>query len=170
LADAGALAEGCGFELLRASGQGTQYFWLWFLKPKWPWIPKAIRNKAFEASTAMRSAIEKPVTVAFSLQHVRAGDSYRVRIPGFAGKLIDIGYELVAGQCSAPETGVVWRWCELDSRAEALIRVPREHPTGAVRITKVRSRARGSRWRRAEGTIHVAGSDEPRGRRDLRGE
>jgi len=170
LADARALAEGCGFELFRASGQGTQYFWLWFLKPKWPWIPKAIRSNACEAFTAVRSAIEKPVTATFSLQRVRAGESYVVRIPGFAGKLIDIGFELMAGPCSAPVTGVVWRWCELDSRAEALIRVPGEHPTGAVRITKVRSRTRGSRWRRAEGTIHVAGADEPRGRRDLRGQ
>ena len=28
----------CGFELILPSRQGTQYFWLWFLKLKWPWL------------------------------------------------------------------------------------------------------------------------------------
>jgi SAM-dependent methyltransferase len=163
LADARALAEGSQFELLCASGQGTQYFWLWFLKPKWPWIPKVIRSNAREVLTRMRSAIERPVAVAFSPQSVRAGESYGVRIPGFAGQVIDIGYELMAAQCPAPVTGVVGRWCQLDSRGEASIRVPAEHPTGTVRITKVRSRTKGSRWYRAEGAIPVAGTDQPPG-------
>lgn len=164
LADARALAEGCGFELLCASGQGTQYFWLWFLKPKWPWIPKVIRSNVREVLTRMRSAIEKPVAVDFSPQRIRAGESYRVHIPEFADQVIDIGYELMAGQCPAPVTGVVGRWCELDSRGEASILVPAEHPSGTVRIAKVRSRTKGSRWYRAEGSIQVAGPDEPRGR------
>lgn len=167
LEDARALAGRCGFELLCASGQGTQYFWLWFLKPKWPLIPKAIRSNAREALTRMRNAIEKPVTVVFSPQGVRAGESYCVRIPGFAGQVIDIGYELVAGQCQAPVAGVVGRWCELDSRGEASIVVPAEHPTGTVRITKVRSRTKASRWYRAEGAIPVAGVDEPCGHRNM---
>jgi ubiquinone/menaquinone biosynthesis C-methylase UbiE len=157
LADARALADGCGFELLGASGQGTQYFWLWFQKPKWPWIPKAIRSNAREALTRMRSAIERPVAVTFSPPSVRAGESYGVRVPGFAGQAIDIGYELTTGQSPAPVAGVVGRWCDLDSRGEASIPVPAEHPTGIVRITKVRSRTRASRWYRAEGAIPVEG-------------
>ena len=164
LADARALAGRCGFELLSASGQGTQYFWLWFLKRKWPWIPEAIRRNAREALLRVRNAIQKPVAIAFSPPSVRAGESYGVRIPGFAGQVIDIGYELTTGQSPAPVAGVVGRWCELDSRGEASILVPAEHPTGTVRITKVRSRTKTSRWYRAEGAIPVLGADEPCGR------
>jgi ubiquinone/menaquinone biosynthesis C-methylase UbiE len=160
LADARALADGSGFELLCASGRDTQYFWLWFLKPRWPWIPRAIRGHAREAWTRMRSAIEKPVAVAFSQKSVRAGESYTVRIPRFAGQVIDIGYELRTAPRPVPVTGVVGGWRQLDSRGEASVPVPAEHPTGIVRITKVRSRTKAGRWRRAEASIAVEGAEE----------
>ena len=158
LADAQSLAASCGFELLHASGRGTQYFWLTFLKPKWPWIPKVIRSIAREAMIRMRRAIEERVTIAFSPQRVRAGESYTVRIPRFAGQVIDIDYELVGEHCPTAATGVVGRWCELDSRGEASIPVPAEHPVGTVRITTVRSRTKWSRWYQAEGAIEVSSS------------
>ena len=168
LADAQSLAERCGFELICSSGQGTQYFWLWFLKFKWPWIPKLIRSSTAEALTRVRKAIEtgrfwctRPVAVTFSPQSVRAGEPYSVRIPRFAGQVIDVGYELTAGRSPVPVTGVVGKWCELDSRGEAQILVPAEHPTGVVRITKVRSRTNDSRWYWARGTIQVSGADGP---------
>ena len=168
LADARALAKRCGFWLIRSSGQGTQYFWLWFLKPRWPWLPKVIRSNTAEALTRVHSAIEtgrflctKRVAITFSHQRVRAGESYRVRIPSFAGQAIDVGYELTAARYPAPVTGVVSNWCELDSGGEAQILVPAEHPTGVVRITKVRSRTNDSRWYRAGGAIQVAQADEP---------
>ena len=164
LDDARSLAERCGFEVLRASGQGTQYFWLWFLKPKWPWIPETIRRNAREALTLARTALDRRVVVTFVPSSVRAGESYVVRIPGFMDQIIDIGYELAAGQCAAPVTGVVCGWCKLDSQGQASILVPAEHPTGNVRITKVRARSKGSRWFRAAGAIRVAGVDEPHGR------
>ena len=168
LADARALAERCGFELIRSSGQGTQYFWLWFLKPRWPWLPKVIRSNTAEALTRVHSAIEtgrfwcaRRVAITFSHQRIRAGEWYRVRIPSFAGQVVDVGYELTAGRYPAPVTGVVSKWCELDSRGEAQILVPAEHSTGIVRITKVRSRTNNSRWYRAGGAIQVARADEP---------
>lgn len=78
LADARALAEHSGFEMICASGQGSQYFWLWFLKPKWPWLPKVIRSNAAKALTLVQSTMEtgrfwcaKRITVAFSPQSVR---------------------------------------------------------------------------------------------------
>src|SRR5215831_19263414 len=77
LADAKALAERCGFELIFSSGQGTQYFWLWFLKFKWPWIPKVIRSNTAEALIRVQKVIEigrfwfsKRVAVTFSPQSV----------------------------------------------------------------------------------------------------
>jgi ubiquinone/menaquinone biosynthesis C-methylase UbiE len=168
LADAKALAERAGFELICASGEGTQYFWLWFLKFKWPWIPKVIRSNTAEALTRVQKAIEtgrfwfsRRVAVTFSPESVRAGEPYCVRIPSFAGQVIDVGYELTVGRNPFPVTGVVDKWCELDSRGKAQILVPAEHPTGIVRITKVRSRTKDSRWYRAGGTIQVFGADEP---------
>ena len=125
LADARALAKRCGFWLIRSSGQGTQYFWLWFLKPRWPWLPKVIRSNT-EALTRVHSAIEtgrflytKRVPITFSHQRVGAGESYGVRIPSFAGQVIDVGYELTAARYPSPVTGVVSKWCELDSGGEA---------------------------------------------------
>jgi hypothetical protein len=125
LADAQALAERCGFELIRSSGQGTQYFWLWFLKPGSPWL-EALRR----ATEAVRFWCAIPVAVTFSPRTVRAGETYRVCIPEFAGQVIDVGYEFT------PVTGVVGKWCELDSRGEAQISVPPEHTAGIVRTTK----------------------------------
>ena len=167
VADARALADQCGFEMVGASGQDSQYFWLWFLKPKWPWLPKVIRRNATKALTRMRSTIvtgrfwgAKQIAVAFSPQSVRAGETYCVRIPSFAGEVIDVGYELTAEQRPAPIIGVVGKWCQLDSRGEARLLVPAEHPSGLVRITKVRSRTKNSRWYRAGGAIQVAGAEE----------
>jgi len=159
LADAQALAKRHGFELLRASGEGSQYFWLWFLKPKWPWIPVVIRRIAREALIGMRSAMERRVKIIFSAQKVRAGGLYRVRIPDFAGQMIDIGFELAARGSRPSKTGVVQRWCVLDLQGEAPIPVPAEHPSGVVRITKVRSRSARSRWYRSAGAIEVVAAD-----------
>lgn len=168
LAEAQALAKRCGFEFIGSSGQETQFFWLWFLKPKWPWLPKGIQSHTAQAATRMRKAVEtgrfwftKPVAVTFSPQNVRAGERYHVRIPDFAGQAIDVGYELRADQHRPPVTGVVSGWCELDSRGETEILVPPEHPAGSVRITKVRSRTNDSKWHRATGAIHVAGANTP---------
>jgi ubiquinone/menaquinone biosynthesis C-methylase UbiE len=156
------LAKRCRFELIRVSGEGTQYFWLWFQKPKWPWLPKALRHYAAKVSTRVRNWLRmvrfwcgKRVVVTFSPDSVRAGERYSVRIPDFAGQVIDVGYKFTRGSSSV--TGVVGSWCELDSQGEALILAPAEHPTGKVRITKVRSRSMDGRWYRAGGAIDVAG-------------
>lgn len=101
----------------------------------------------------------KRIVVTFSPQSVRPGESYRVSIPGFADKAVDVGYELVADQHPEPVIGVVNRWCELDSRGEASILTPAGHAAGIVRITRVRSQARDSGWHPAEGEIRVAGAD-----------
>jgi SAM-dependent methyltransferase len=148
LADAQALATRCGFELIRSSGKGTQYFWLWFRKPGSPWLDALTR-----ATEALRFWCANPVAVTFSPRTVRPGETYRVRIPEFAGRVIDVGYEL------APVSGVVSKWCELDSRGEARISLPPEHPAGIVRIAKIRSRNNNGRWRRARGTIQVVAVD-----------
>ena len=97
----------------------------------------------------------KQIAVVFSPQSVLAGEAYSVCVPRFAGEVIDVGYELTTERCLAPITGVVGKWCELDSRGEARILVPAEHPTGLVRITKVRSRTKNSRWYPAGGAIQV---------------
>ena len=152
LSGARALAARTGFELIRSAGEGTQYFWLWFLKPRWPWLPASIRGSNGEG---FRFWCSKRVAVTFSPHSVRAGEPYRVRIPGFASQVIDVGYELTAERSPAPVTGVVGKWCDLDSQGEASILVPAEHPAGIVRITRVRSRTNGSRWYRAAGVIQV---------------
>ena len=133
-----------------------------------PLLPKVIRSNAAEALTRVHSAIEtgrflctNRVAITFSHQRVRAGETYSVRIQSFASQVIDVGYALTAARYPAPVTGVVSNWCELDSRGEAQILVPAEHPTVIVRITKVRSRTKDSRWYRAGGTIQVFGADEP---------
>jgi hypothetical protein len=149
LADARALAERCGFDLLRGLGEGTQYFWLWFLKPRFPWIPRGLRG-------AFHRAVERRVSVTFSCERVRAGHTYRVSIPALRGQIVDIAYELTTDPQLPPVCGFVGRWCVLDERGEAEIAVPAGHPEGTVRITQVRSRTRGSRWHRAGAIIHVA--------------
>lgn len=164
LADAGALAERCGFEFVQGSGEGTQYFWLWFLKPRFPRIPRVIRTRASAIWTHLSRSVEKRVSFIFSTSTVRAGEGYVVRVAGFSEQVIDIGYELSKGPGAVPVTGVVSRWCFLDSIGEATIPVPIEHPTGAVRITKVRSRTGRGRWYRADGTIQVEGVDDLRDR------
>ena len=82
VADAHALANHCGFEMIGASGQDSQYFWLWFLKPKWPWLPKVMRSNAAKALARVRSTIvnrrfwcAKQIAVVFSPQSVRAGET-----------------------------------------------------------------------------------------------
>src|SRR5204863_10048093 len=65
LADAKALAERCGFESICSSGQGTQYFWLWFLKFKWPFsrLRKAssgIRQGCFDQRPMSRTRPAAP--------------------------------------------------------------------------------------------------------------
>jgi hypothetical protein len=176
VADARALAYQSGFEMIRASGQGSQHFWLWFLKPKWPWLPKVVRSTAAKALTRVQSTIEgcrfrfaKRIAAAFSPSSVQAGETCCVRIPSFAGEVIDVGYEFTAEHCPAPITGVVGKWCQLDSLGEARIQVPAEHPSGIVRITKVRSRTNNSQWCPARGAIHVIGAGEFLGtNRDIR--
>ena len=163
LADAQSLADDCGFDLRGASGEGSQYFWLWFSKPKLPWIPSPIRNVANRFLDRARNSFEKSVEVSFSPGSVRAGESYEVRLPKFARQVIDIGYALTAEQDAGPATGVVGRWCELDSDGKASIPVPAHHPAGTVRITRVRSRTNGGRWYRAEGAIQVTGRDATAG-------
>lgn len=155
LADAQDLAGRCGFELLRSSGEGSQYFWLWFLKPKWPWMPRAILRLARRIRAWVETHLAKPVTVTFSAPAVRAGEGYRVRIHDLAGQQIDIGYEFQPEGQGKPVAGVVSRWCELDGNGEAPIAVPPEHPAGLVRITKVRSRTTAGRWYHARGDIQV---------------
>lgn len=144
LSDAQSLAERCGFELIRSSGQGTQYFWLWFRKPGLPW--RKAWNGAIEAA---RFWCAIPVAVRFSPKSVGAGEDYTVRVPRFAGEAIDVGYELKT------ITGVVGKWCVLDARGEARIPVPADHPPGVIRITKIRSRRSGGRWVRAKGELQV---------------
>jgi len=134
LAWAKEVADRCGFAVIGATGEGTQYFWLWFRKPGSAPEPEG-----------------EAVFASFSTGYVLAGDSYRVRIPEFANQVIDVGWELPA----SGETGVVSSWCELDEGGEARIPVPAEHPACVVRITKVRSRTRNSRWRRTSAEIEV---------------
>lgn len=156
LEDARALAARCGFELLRSSGEGSQYFWLWFRKPKTEWIPNALRNAALETLKQVRKALQKRVTLAFSVQKIRPGETYVVRIPAFPGQTVDIGYQYSPANEAAPVIGVVVEWCQLDSSGEALIPVPLDHPAGRVRITGVRSQTRHGRWCRTDNTIEVA--------------
>jgi SAM-dependent methyltransferase len=157
LSDARALAARCGFELIRSSGHGTQYFWLWFLKPKWHWLPASIRRINLEG---LRFRCSKRVTVTFLPLSVRPGETYRVRIPRFAGQAIDVGYELTAERSPAPVSGIAGKWCELDPQGEASILVPAEHPAGVVRITRVRSQTGGGRWYRAGGAIQVTRAND----------
>jgi SAM-dependent methyltransferase len=160
LADAQALARRCGFRLIRSSGQGTQYFWLWFQKPG-RFTRGFARgfNRVGSAIEAVRFWSAKPVAVTFSPGSVRAGETYRVRAPRFAGHIIDVAYEVTTQGLSAPVTGVVAKWCELDSQGEASIPVPADHASGTVRITQMRSQTSNSRWYRASGQIHVIGDD-----------
>jgi hypothetical protein len=153
--DAESLALRCGFDLILSSGGGTQYFWLWFRKPEWPWIPREIRRWASLVWAGLRALGDRPVPVSFSAESVRGGGGYRVRIPRFAGQAIDVGYELSAPEMRAPVSGVVGRWCELDANGEATIPVAVGHPGGVVAITRVRSRSRGGSWLRARGSIRV---------------
>jgi ubiquinone/menaquinone biosynthesis C-methylase UbiE len=97
LADARSLARRCGFEVMFSLGQGTQYFWLWFQKPKWPWLPPAIRSNTAQKLTRVRSAVQAvrfrcaiPVALAFSPESVCPGEMYRVRAPRLAGQVIDV--------------------------------------------------------------------------------
>ncbi len=154
-AAAESLALRCGFDLILSSGVGTQYFWLWFRKPGWPWIPRKIRRWASRVWAGLRALADRPVPVSFSADSVRGGEGYRVRIPRFAGQAIDVGYELSAPEMPAPVSGVVGRWCELDANGEATIPVAVGHPGGLVAITRVRSRSRGGPWLRARGSIRV---------------
>jgi ubiquinone/menaquinone biosynthesis C-methylase UbiE len=158
VAGARLLAERSGFDLYDAAGAGSQYLWLWFQKPKHPWVPGPLRRHSRAAFRRIRSVFEKPVAITFAPASVRAGESYTVHIPRFAGQVVDIGYELLAGESTSPQTGVVGKWCELDPRGHAFIPVPAEHPSGAVRITKVRSRTENGPWRKANGAIHVVGA------------
>ena len=158
--DAQSLAERCGFELLRSSGEGTQYFWLWFLKPRWHWLPEAMRRYAEPEAIrryteALLARVRTRVRVSFTPQRVRPGESYSVRIPGFAGQVIDVGYELALQRYPTPVIGEVFGWCELDSQGEARLVVPPEQPAGVVRITKVRSQRKNDHWHRAGGAIQV---------------
>ncbi len=164
MADARALADGCGFELLRAAGEGTQYFWLWFRKVRCPWVPTMIRYNSARAHTRLQGVIEagrlwcaKRVAITFSPQSVRVGDWYSVSIPTMANQTIDVAYELTVPQCPTPISGVVSNWCELDSQGETRIVVPAEHPIGIVRITRVRSRTKDGRWHLVRAEIQVAG-------------
>lgn len=156
-ADAKTLAGRCGFDMIFSSGEGTQYFWLWLRKPRWPFVPRPVREVASRVWPGLRALGDWPVEVFFSAECVRGGEDYRVRIPRFAGQAIDVGYELTSARMSAPVSGVVGRWCELDANGEAAITVAAGHPAGVVAITRVRSRAKGGRWLRARGSIRVAG-------------
>jgi hypothetical protein len=130
------LAEMSGFEWVRSEGAGTQYYWLWFRKP----------------DPQRRAPVEKAgpaITIEFQPSRVSAGDSYQVRVPGFENQTIDIGWEL------GDATGVVGKWCGLDSKGEAVIAVPKTHPPGMVRISKVRSRTAGGPLQPASGSIEV---------------
>jgi SAM-dependent methyltransferase len=133
LEDARALAEETGFELVRAAGEGTQYFWLWFRKGGGAWA--------------------RPVMGSVEIvlpESVRAGDRYHVRIPAFQNQMIDIAYALESG-----EAGVVVRWCTLDGHGCAWIPVPINHQPALVRITHVRSRTGRGRWLPASAAIRV---------------
>ncbi len=156
------MAVRSGFDLVRAAGQGTQYFWLWFQKPRWPWIPRVLRRSAPKALTAFSNAaasvplrFTRPVAIAFSPSQVRVGEGYCVRIPTYAGQAIDVGYELHATGSRARSTGVVDNWCSLDSQGEARIVVPVAHPTGVIHIRKVRPHAQNTWWRRSTASIQV---------------
>jgi hypothetical protein len=96
---------------------------------------------------------ETPVHLVFSTPVVQAGRAYRTHIPGFAGQVVDIGYEMADGRATPPISGLLGHWCELDSNGEASIAVPPEHPAAEVRITKVRSQTKNGPWRKAEGVI-----------------
>jgi SAM-dependent methyltransferase len=141
LAEAQALAAETGFELLRSAGENTQYFWLWFRKPDPRRFPRLLAR--------LRAALVRPIAVSLP-DSVMAGATYRVRIPALSNRTIDIAYVLDSGA-----TGIVARWCELDSRGEAEIAVPADHPAALVRVTHVRSRTRQGPWQPACATIRV---------------
>jgi len=106
MAEVEAMSTRCGFDVLAASGDRSQYFWLWFLKPRWARLfPRAIRTMARSAVANVKDAFEAPVQVAFYPPVVEAGSVYRVHIPCFAGQVIDIGYEMAGGRTSYLKPG-----------------------------------------------------------------
>lgn len=167
VADAKSLAERSGFELITVAGEGTQYLWLWFLKPKPPLISVETRARVARAMNRALGVLEagyllfkRVVWVTFAPASVRPGESYQVRIPEFPNQRIDVGYHLAARD--GRSAGVVSEWCELDSRGETSITVPPGHPPGVVRITKIRSRTANGGWYRAKGAIEVLPGVQPR--------
>ncbi len=147
-ADAQALAKRCGFRMTRSTGFGTQYAWLWFEKP----------GRVVPARSWLRKLKfwpERPVRVSFSTKEVRPGETYTVTISQFAGNRIDVAYELFGENNAPPATGVVSKWCELDSKGKARITVPADHPAALVRIARVRPRIRGSHWHDVSAEISV---------------
>jgi ubiquinone/menaquinone biosynthesis C-methylase UbiE len=163
--EAKSLAKRCGFELLRSSGEGTQYFWLWFLKRRWRWLPEAVRRfaepeKIRRYTEELLPRLRRRVGVSFSPQCIRPGESYSVRIRGFAGQVIDIAYELAPQRHPAPVLGEVLGWCELNSRGEARLVAPSEQPAGTIRIIKIRSQTKKGRWHDAGGAIQVKAAED----------
>jgi ubiquinone/menaquinone biosynthesis C-methylase UbiE len=144
VSEAAELAQRCGFKMVRSSGFGTQYAWLWFEKPGRFHFPR------------LRLWPRKRASVEFSRETVQPGETYTVKIPRLAGCRIDIGYEFFGEPDAAPVSGVVSHWCELDNQGEARISVPADHLSGQVRITRVRSRAGDGRWHRVNAVIRVA--------------
>jgi ubiquinone/menaquinone biosynthesis C-methylase UbiE len=49
------MAERCGFEARYMHGAGTQYFWLWFFKPKYPRLTRAwwLSRKAWKKAKSL---------------------------------------------------------------------------------------------------------------------
>ena len=133
-------AEDTGFEMIRTEGEDTQYFWLWFRKPG----PGPIAPETGAATE-----------VHFMPARVQPGEEYTVQIPEFPGHTIDVRYQF------GNTTGVVGRWCTLDSEGEARILVPAAQPEGAVRITAVRSRTANTPWRPATAEILVTKTGPP---------
>jgi SAM-dependent methyltransferase len=161
LHDVRAFAASAGLDLIRWSGEGTQYFWVWLQKPRWQWIPLAVREWHRAATRRLRDGASRPVSVVFDPPSVAAGQAYRVRIPAFAGQSIDISYELSADGAEGLVSGVVSGWCTLGVSGEAVIDVPADHSPARVCINGVRRSRSRSRWRRADAVITVTRSEPP---------
>jgi ubiquinone/menaquinone biosynthesis C-methylase UbiE len=160
--EAHALANACGFEVIAESGEGTQYYWLWFWKPELAWMPRRLRSTARKVAESLKTAratsaslFGGAVDLEFSCRRIEPGGQYAVTLPELAGSAIDVAYEFTAPDAK-PVAGVVSRWCRLDSRGHATVTVAADTPAGIVKVTKVR--AAGGHWRRAHGWIEVAGA------------
>lgn len=152
--EARVLACACGFELLKESGAGTQYYWLWFLKPYKEFSLDRLRAVAANWFRQAARMLRGPVVARFRPAVTRPGEEYEVSIPSLRGRAIDVEYELETAVGAGKRTGVVSNWVRLDAVGRARVQVAADHPAGRVALLNIRARC-GGKWRKAKGAIEI---------------